>query len=279
MVKTMLRVAAAAAALAVFASAAEAQVIWRGRSGGFDVTWTASDISARRASDGALVFSARRMADHEWAEMSTDADPPITAYQQTLRLLSVVGSVISVEEATYCECGGAHPMLGTRFVAYDLARSTVARPHAVSATDLVPEAELVRALTADRLVRMAMDSAHVRGFTSLRALVAGLKWKEIWPDGPEECTYAIGEEMPTEFAVHHVEGNRVALRFSLTHSVEICRGRYVQVGVLVAPNARFAPDVAAASARRAGYLMKDERAIAGDRTTTLSYEPKPPRSR
>jgi hypothetical protein len=251
------------------------QTIWRGRSGGFDVAWTERDISARRASDGALVFSARRITDAEWAGMSSDDDEDVQVreYERKYRLLSVAGSIVSLEEATYCDCGGAHPILWTRFVSYDLARGTVAHPHEVRVTDLVPEAELLRALTADRLVRQAMDSTHVHTFASLAALTERLKLREIQP-ADDDCTYMIGESFPTEFALHHVENRRVAVRFSLSHDVEVCRGRYIQVGVLVTPLPRLRPDLAAADARRAGYLMKDERAIAGQRVTTFDYQPR-----
>jgi hypothetical protein len=257
--------------------AAAQQVIWRGRSGGYDVAWTDRDITARRASDGALVFSARRVADAEWAKMASDPDEevPVKEYEQKVRLLSVVGSIVSLEEASYCDCGGIHPILWTRFVAYDLARSTAARPHEVRVTDLVHEAELMRALTADRLIRQAMDSAHVRSLASLATLTERLKLTEVQPAN-DDCTYGIGEDFPKEFALHHLEGGRVAVRFNLSHYVELCRGRMIQVGVLVAPNARLRPDLAAADARRAGFLMKDQRAIAGDRKTTFNYQPRRP---
>lgn len=269
-----LRVAGGAVGALVLAAsqAAAQQVIWRGRSGGFDVTWTDRDVSARRASDGALVFSAKAMADRAWSEMSRSDEPGVaaTGYGRKFRLVSVVGSIISLEDAEYCECGGAHPIAHTRFVAYDLARSTPAHPREAAVTDVAPEAELVRALEADRLIRAAMDSAHVRGYTSLAGLTRGLQFQEIEAP-PEGCTYAIGESFPAEWAIHHLEGGRAAIRFSLSHDVEVCRGRYVQVGVLVAPNARIRSDLAAADARRAGYLAKDLAAIARGRDTDLAY--------
>ncbi|HYH82899.1 MAG TPA: hypothetical protein VEX86_24105, partial [Longimicrobium sp.] len=209
-------IALLALALASLAEPAQAQqTIWRGRSGGYDVAWTDRDISARRASDGVVVFSARRITDAEWTQMQRDHDDevPVKEYERKYRLLSVVGTVLSLEEATYCDCGGVHPILWTRFVSYDVARGTAARPHAVAATDLVPEADLLRALTADRLIRQAMDSANVRRFATLRALTAGLEQTPIQPPG-EQCTYGVGEAFPSSFAVHHVEYGRVALRFS-----------------------------------------------------------------
>ncbi|HEV7588361.1 MAG TPA: hypothetical protein VGO40_09625 [Longimicrobium sp.] len=254
--------------------AAAQQVIWRGRSAGYDVTWSDRDIAARRAGDGVLVFSARHIADAEWRQMQTNRDEavPVREYERKVRLLSVVGSILSLEEATYCDCGGAHPISWTRFVSYDVARGTVAHPRPVAATEVVPEAALLRALTADRLIRQAMDSAHVRSFASLRALTEALKTHEIKP-ALGECTYGLGEEFPTEFAFHHVENGRVAIRFSLAHYVEVCRGMMIQVGVLVPPLPRWTAAFDAASARRAGYLMKDLPAIAGQRHTVFNYRP------
>jgi len=259
----------------VASSAAAQQVIWRGRSAGYDVTWSDRDITARRASGGAVVFSARRIADAEWGKMQGDHDEEVTVreYEQRYRLLSVVGSIISLEEATYCDCGGAHPISWTRFVAYDVARGTAARPHPVPATEVVPEAALLRALTADRLIRQAMDSANVRSFASLRALTQALKTQAIEP-GTDECAYTVGEEFPTEYAFHHLEGGRVAVRFSLGHYYEVCRGMMTQVGVLVPPLPRWSAALTAAGARRAGYLMKDVAAIARDRRTVFSYRPR-----
>ena len=267
--------AAILCALGWSVDAAAQQVIWRGRSAGYDVTWSDRDVSARRASDGVVVFSARRLADAEWRKMEGDhdAEVPVREYERKYRLLSVVGSILSLEEATYCDCGGAHPISWTRFVSYDVARGTAARPRPAAATEVVPEAALLRALTADRLVRQAMDSAHVRSFASLRALTEALKTHAIQPSG-EDCTYGVGEELPTEFALHHVENGRVAVRFSLGHYVEVCRGMMIQVGVLVPALPRWDTAVRDAAARRAGYLMKDVATIAGARRTVFNYRPR-----
>ncbi|HEU4560326.1 MAG TPA: hypothetical protein VFS20_20925 [Longimicrobium sp.] len=266
----------ALAVLPFAAQPAEAQqVYWRGRSGGYDIAWSARDITARRVSDGALVFSARRMADAEVASMQDEHDEnvPLKEFERRVRLLSVAGSIISLEEESYCDCGGAHPILWTRFASYDVARGSVANPHPLAATDLVAEAELLRALQADRLIRQAMANAGVRAFTSLRGLVNTLGKHEVRPPN-DQCTYGVGERFPSEFALHHLENGRVALRFSLGHWVEVCRGKLIQLGVLVTPRARLLPDLNAANARRAGYLMKDVATIAREHETILNYQPR-----
>jgi hypothetical protein len=275
--RRVLALAALSIPLAVSTTHAQ-QVIWRGRSGGFDVTWTDRDVSARRVSDGAVVFSVRRIFDHAVAQMWADADDeaPMTEAEDRYQVLSVVGSVVSLVDETYCDCGGAHPIAWTRFVAYDLARGTAAHPFEVSAANLVSERDLLNGLRQDRLLRQAMAAAHVRSFASLRQLTARLKLREIEPAG-DECTYTVGEEFPSSWAVHHLENGRAALRFSLSHDVEVCRGKYVQVGVLATPAARVLPDLAAADARRAGFLMKDARAIAANRATILNWQRPRPR--
>jgi hypothetical protein len=270
------RIAASFAVLLTVALASRAaaqQVIWQGRSGGFEVSWTTRDISARRASGGVAVFSARRLADAEWREMQGEHDDevPVRELERRYRVISVVGRVLSLEEYTYCDCGGAHPISWIRFVSYDLARGTLQRPATVAAPALLVEADLLRALERDPLLRQAMDSTHVHRFTSLAQLTSRLKLNALYPAG-DECSYTVGEEFPAEFGFHHLEGGRVAVRFSLSHDVEVCRGRMTQVGVLATPSAAFLADLRAASERRAGFLMKDLRAIAGARNTTINFQ-------
>lgn len=66
----------------------------------------------------------------------------------------------------------------------------------------------------------------------------------------------------------------MALRFSLGHSFEVCRGMMIQIGVLVPASARWEAAVRAADARRSGYLMKDVARIAGNRATVFNYRPR-----
>jgi hypothetical protein len=48
----------------------------------------------------------------------------------------------------------------------------------------------------------------------------------------------------------------------------------IQVGVLVPALPRWDAALRAANARRAGYLMKDLAAIAGNRRTVFNYRPR-----
>jgi type IV secretory pathway protease TraF len=86
----------------------------------------------------------------------------------------------------------------------------------------------------------------------------------------------VGEHFPFEFALHHLENGRVAVRFSLGHWVEVCRGMMIQVGVLVPVQPRWETALRDAERRRAGYLMKDVGAVAGQRRTVFNYRPRRP---
>lgn len=259
--------ALAAAFLALDATSAAAQ-IWRGRSGGFEIVWTEDDITARRVSDGALVFSARRLVAAQWSG-AEDADEPYEG-ANSYRLLSVVGPVISLEENSYCDCNGAHPISHATFVAYDLSESTVDDPAPARILDLVPEAALVEALVADAVLRRGLAEAGGETPRALSELVRRLHMEDIRV-GEGECTYEVAESFPGDFALHHLDGGRVAVRFSLSHFVEVCRGQMVQVGVLVPVRPRFRDAVAAADARRAGFLMKDARRVGGEAATTIEF--------
>jgi len=271
--------ALASALLLALAADAAAQVIWRGRSGGFDITWSEDDVTARRVSDGAPVLSLRRQFAKEWDRPRGEDENEVREVYQAFRVLSVVGSVVSLEEAWYCDCGGAHPIAYAGFVAYDLARSTVDRPDTASISRLVDEAPLVRALSADRVIRAALDSAGVREVDTLAALLDTAQWIGVNVETPhlgDDCWYSMSDGFPGHFALHHVEGDRVAVRFSLSHDVEICRGRMVQVGVLVPIPPRLRSALTAAEGRTAGFLMKDLERLAFDRWTTFEWEPRKP---
>jgi hypothetical protein len=279
---TLLRsLALASALLPAFAADAAAQVIWRGRSGGFDITWSEDDVTARRVSDGAPVLSLKRRFEKEWDGPRGEDENEVRDVYQAFRVLSVVGSVISLEEAWYCDCGGAHPIAYAGFVAYDLAGSTLDAPDTASVTRLVDEAPLLRALSADRVIRAALDSVGVREVGSMAALLDTAQWIGVEVDTPieQDCWFSMGNGFPGHFALHHVEGDQVAVRFSLSHDVEICRGRMVQVGVLVPVPARLRSDLAAAEGRTAGFLMSDARRLFLDRWTTFTWGPDSTRRR
>jgi len=57
----------------------------------------------------------------------------------------------------------------------------------------------------------------------------------------------------TSFAFHHIKGDQVAVRVGLSHSYEVCRGTFAQVGLYLTPQAELMKQLKAAQA--AGLLM------------------------
>lgn len=261
--------ALAATFLALDATSAAAQ-IWRGRSGGFEIVWTEEDITARRLRDGVLVFSVKRIVEAQWSEGEADTEEGPIEGEYRFRLLSVVGPVISLEEYGYCDCNGAHPISHAGFVAYDLSESTVDDPALARVTGLVSEAGLVEALVADPVLRRGLAEVGGEAPRTIPELVHKLNLEDI-AVGEDECTYGVSDAFPGNFALHHVDDGRVAVRFSLSHVVEVCRGQMVQVGVLVPVRPRFRDAVTAADARRAGFLMKDARRVGGEAATIIDF--------
>ena len=80
----------------------------------------------------------------------------------------------------------------------------------------------------------------------------------------------------SNFAFYSVQGNNVAVRISLSHAGEVCRGQMTQLGILLPIPESMKAAVAAASAGKSGLLMqRAAREFEGQQTTftfaTKSY--------
>ncbi|HEX5727523.1 MAG TPA: hypothetical protein VFX98_18770 [Longimicrobiaceae bacterium] len=259
-----------AATLAVLVLGAAQAAIWQGSSGGFAVRWTERDLTAARAAGGAPVLSLRTVENEAWAEMSSDSVQPALHYAAEYRVLSLVGRVLSVSSRHDCNCGGAHPISWSGFHAYDLARGTREKPHPIEITELFPAADVRAALVVDPVVRRMLAASGAGTPRTLEHLVTTLQESTVEVAG---CTYTAGPDFLASFALHHLEGGRAAVRFSLPYRHEVCRGRMIQLGVLIPVPPRLRAELEAAGARRAGFLMQDAQRISGGRATTLEYGP------
>ena len=130
------------------------------------------------------------------------------------RILSAVGSVVSIERSYYYD-GGAHPSYGAIWETIDLETG-----ESSSLTAIFPEGEIFAALRADHIVREAYRRAEEPD--SLFELIDNL-------DG--DCAMWFSREMLTGFAFHHVRENQVAVRIGLPHGCEVARGSFTQLGV------------------------------------------------
>jgi hypothetical protein len=104
------------------------KIIWQGHSGGFSVRWTSMDLtvnslqSASPALFSAYHFARQGFAQYLGALRSDPAEPHISfgkcIYERRFKLLSVVGTVLSLEDQEFSSCEKqAHPASTTRFTA------------------------------------------------------------------------------------------------------------------------------------------------------------------
>lgn len=145
-------------------------------------------------------------------------------------VLSVVGDVVSYTITEGGFCGGAHPFNSTSFNTIDLKTG---KPVELSA--LFEAKSIEDALNADKFVK------------ELRAK----RDQDL-----DDCKYMVMEPdaKTRAFAFHHVKGEEVAVRLGLSHSVEVCRGEFAQVGVYLKPKAELLKQLE--QAKTAGLLME-----------------------
>ncbi len=192
----------------------------------FTVQSTAADLKAFRAADPKRpVLDMRQVALADWKKLSQDADTKITA-SYDFQVLSLVGPVLSIEEDDYCDCGGAHPTAGKLFRAIDLKQSHASEAVPAQITSLFPAESVLKALLADSVVKKVLPAGKKPEL--LDALVKALAMKTVQVG---ECDYYFPEELLSRFAVFDVKGTQAAVRFSLSHESEICRGQMTQIGV------------------------------------------------
>lgn len=263
--------------------------IWSGTSGGFAIRWTASDINARVANNPSDVrYSAKAQAQAEFDRIKKDneSDPMTCTIDQDYTLMSVVGSIISIQDHYYLGCEQtAHPGGESRFIAIDLSKPTkgVARraedsdytmpDNVVSLAEIFREEDILRALLADALIKKALASSEKSGTPKtlaqlLEAFDTGVSVAE-----DERNCFSISKDLLTRFAFHHVEGDKVAVRLGLS-GTGVCRELLTQIGILLPIPESLKPVLTNASAGKRGFLMKDQKRISAGRQTRLIFKTK-----
>lgn len=212
--------------------------LWSGNSGGFQLNWSETDLRIKSAKTQFSLFP---------PTPALDPDPEIRCeYEWGLQPLSWVGPYLSYRQESYWGCmKTAHPGMQTEFLVKDLRAPQ--KPLALN--QLFPDAQILKALLADGVVRQALAKAPKRSFQSTAELLAALN------ELNGECEYYFGKDMLTHFAFHHVQGQQVAIRIGLSHGCEAARGNLTQLGLLLPiPPALKAP-LQAATQGKAGFLM------------------------
>lgn len=232
---------------------AAAAPIWQGHSGGFDVSWTASSLDAKD-SKGAPVFTARSVADVDFNDFDNcDATEAWT-------VLSVVGPYISVKQEENASCAqAAHTSAYTDILAVDLNHPK----QPPSLADLFSESDLYTALMADGVVKKTLAASGKPAPKTSAELLA------LLADNSNECEFRFEAASLTHFTFHHVEKDKVAVRIGLPYGCEAARGKLTQLGLLLPIPPKLKDALAAAAARKEGFLMKDEKTVASDHTAVF----------
>jgi hypothetical protein len=259
----------------VFAGPADpAGMIWSGNSGGFAIEWRRSDITVR--SRGALLISFRALAAREWMQLHRDASGQSLAFEKSDAVISAVGPYLSIQEGTFCDCGGAHPMEVERFRANNLNDSRSNGPAPADLAQIFPQTEIFHALVADKIVQSILQQSDEQSPGSLQELLQTLAFKSFMQG---DCSYYFGPEFLSSFAFHHLEAGKVGIRLSVSHEAESCRGSFAQIGILLPIPEALQSDLEAAQARRSGLLMWQAIDLAKRAATVFRFATAQTRSR
>ncbi len=222
-----------------------ARDIWSGDVAGSTIQWTTQNLTI--SSGKATLFDAKKIWNEDLAKMRTLAADKIDS-QEEVTLLSVVGPVVSYKDATYCDCGGAHPSANTALV----TMNTQKPGKACALTDFFSEGTLLTALLKDKLVQTALTENHETPPVTLKDLLKLLPTLNS-PDKDYEFTaYMLGN-----FAFHHIEGDKVAVRIGLPYSTEASRGNLTQLGLLLPIPETLKAMLSAAASKQNGFLMQN----------------------
>lgn len=236
------------------------KVYWTGQVAGISYRWTEQDLTATVGAAAKPAYSVVQALKKEFGK--PEPDNGYSEYAVAFRPLSVVGSLLSYERDDYWS-GGAHPSGSESFVTID-ARNP-ARP--VKLTDLF-EADVIRqALLSDPIVQHVLTREKIAPPPTLPGLVKALAIKNF--GGDEDDKYGFPESLLSDFAFHHVENGKVAVRFLIPHGGEIYRFQNTQIGILLPIPARWKSAFAQASAGKSGTLMQRLQRVAHDQKSTL----------
>lgn len=242
--------------------------IWTGTSGDFHIVWTASDLRvSRRENPSETRLSLRALAKTAWTKMAAEAAEQRLDREVTYRLLSAVGPYLSYEEEDYCDCGGAHPSAVKQFHAIDLENTRADSPAPVALTDLFTDRDVFTALVSDPLVQSVLRGAETPP-TALADLLEALEDRAVLVG---DCEYLFSRDLLRNFAFYDLRAGQVAIRISLPHATEVCRGQMAQLGLLLPIPGPLKGALEAARRRTDGVLMGDTAALFKNAQTIVMF--------
>jgi hypothetical protein len=266
------------------------ELIWSGESSGYKIRWTSQDLYLDSTNQGRRLWSPFvEEGFKDFSALYTKVPGRIIedcTYERDLALVSVVGTLISFQDEYSDFCGGAHPSEDYRFLTIDLSQpGEFQYKHAGSPplmtvpaesnkkiprlTDYFNEEDLLAALIADRLIQKAITSSGRKSPPKTLEELNDLLANENYRLG--DSGLALSSDFLTRFAFHHIEGNKVAIRLSLSSTATANQSEREQIGLLIPIPERLRMPLRVASERREGFLMRDSEAIAHGKSTTFSF--------
>lgn len=277
------RIAAIAAVLLTAPGAFAQTAIWSGDSGGFTVTWTDADITARHGDK--LAFSARDLAGAGLAHFVAanrrgGSKAPDCDYQRRFRIAALVGSLLSLEDRTEFTCTReAHPGGTTRLITLDLASpkpvaevgedaigriDTKSPGKALLLTQLFPPEEVLKVLAAATPIKKALRRAEIEA-KNLPALVEAV----TYATGEDDGCYEVPPDLLARFAFDSLDGDRIIVRLGLPGDGP-CRMALTEVPLVFTVPGALSEPLRAAATGSAGFLAEEAKRIANGRATTIS---------
>ena len=217
-------------------------VYWTGKAAGVTYRWTDQDLTATLDSSGKVAYSVVQALKKEFGK--PDPENGYSYYEVTFLPLSAVGSLFSYERDDYWD-GGAHPSGGESFVTVDARHPT----RYLKLNDLFDAAQIRQALLSDPIVQHVLTREKIAPPPSLEGLVKALEGKEFGGEG--DSMYSFPGGMLSDFAFHHIENGKVAVRILLPPRLGDLPLPSHPVGT-IAPDTGRAESGSASSRKRAG---------------------------
>jgi uncharacterized protein YgiM (DUF1202 family) len=239
------------------------EVIWQAQTDNFTIRWSTGDITVTDQYQE-TIFSAAALANKQFTANFLSEDQ--CEYKRNFTLLSVVGTIASLQDSENFSCQNTpHPTMETRFMSIDLAKAG----RKVKLTDRFAEADILKALLADAVIKSALEQAKPPQLpTTLKALYDILEWTEI---SVKECSYYLPTDFLNQFALHHVKGNQIAVRVKLQPLVPACQTKNLQLGFYLPIPANFRAAIQQAQTGKVGFLMQTSPTVTHKKMTQFQF--------
>lgn len=251
--------------MSVSATAADDATIWTGGMDGFAVDWRADGLDATRA--GKLVLSFGAVARREWSEVRARGGGRALTLEKTYAVLSDVGPWLSVQEGSFCDCGGAHPSAGQRVWAYDLRKSQPDRGAPADVSRIFPPNAVLAALLDTEAVAGVLKSMGTKPRT-LPDLLQALAFQTVQVG---DCSYFFDRTLLSSFAFRQMKGDRITVRFGLSAAAQVCRGELTQIEIVLPVPEALRASLRAAADGVGGLLMEKAEGMSAGRTTSFTF--------